>query len=577
MSIHGSILFALFLALLCAGCSWPWQGIDTVFASPKPQTADEPATPANTVVIVIPESPSTLNPYLSMAPIVRQVADAIAAPLATVDANGLFVPVLAAELPALDNGGVSADYRRITWKLRPNLKWSDGHPLTSADIRFTWEAVSHPDSGAVNLMGFELIEAIDTPDPLTAVVYYREVNPAYLEQFMLGLLPRHAAGPPQEMLNWAWNRNPVGAGPFLVREWIEGESITLARNPHYYLPGQPYLDQLIFKVTPDPAQQLAMMAQDEAQVHLWPQEPKAVYDQLVGEAAALQERPGQWNMALRFNLSRPDDDDPGPLPPHPILGDLRVRQAIAHAINYPVIFNNVNPGTAPATSPFAYGWYHCDLPRLYRYHPARARALLDEAGWVEGPDGVRIAQGARYAEDGTRLTLRLEGYTDFQPLVDLEAALVEQLAAVGIEVTVQNHDFQVIFGSYSDGAPRKLGNFDLLLYDASLGVEPQAAVFNSFHSSSIPTPENAAGGNYMRWVNAEADAAIEAAGRTVDLAERRAAYCTLAELIAHDLPQLHFYLFTEGYGASNRLSGYQVNIWGSLTWDVQNWKLAAEN
>jgi peptide/nickel transport system substrate-binding protein len=145
---------------------------------------------------------------------------------------------------------------------------------------------------------------------------------------------------------------------------------------------------------------------------------------------------------------------------------------------------------------------------------------------------------------------------------------------VGIEATIQNDDFSIIFGSYADGAPRKTGNFDILVYDASLSIEPHATVANSFHSSAIPTAENPAGANYMRWVNAEADAAIETAGSTVDIETRRAAYCDLAELIATDLPQLHLYLFTEGYGASNRISGYEVSIWGSMTWDVENWVIS---
>jgi peptide/nickel transport system substrate-binding protein len=175
--------------------------------------------------------------------------------------------------------------------------------------------------------------------------------------------------------------------------------------------------------------------------------------------------------------------------------------------------------------------------------------------------------------DGTRLSLRLTGYTNFEPLVNLEDALVRQLQAVGIEIVVQNEDAGVLFGSYADGAARKRGDFDLLLYDASLPIEPQAALYNNFDAASIPGPANEAGGNYMRWVNPAADAALARAGGTVDVVARRAAYCELAKLIATDLPQIHLYLFPEGYGVSNRLSGYQVNRWGSLTWDVQNWKL----
>lgn len=551
--------------------------------SPAPQSPVEEVTqtldalePAE-VVLLIPQEPATLNLYLVdmgiVAPLERHVADATTAGLSTVDETGDFQPVLAEAIPSIADGTVSEDFLTVTWKLRPGLLWSDGTPITSDDVKFTWEAVSHPDSGAVLSNNFEKIAGIDTPDELTAVVHYSEVNSAYPIQFAYGILPRHATGAPDEMASWEWNRAPVTAGPFVVSEWNAGDSIVMNRNPNYYQDGQPYLDRLIFTVVPDPGAQMAMMTQGEGDVHLWPGVTAEDYDRQVAGIAALQEVPGQWNMALRFNLSMPFDDDTGPTPPHPVLGDLKVRQALAHAIDYDTIINDVNPGVFPATTPFAYGWYRCDIPRTYGYDVDKANALLEEAGWVMGDDGVRAASGAAHAEDGARLSLQMEGYRNFQPLVKLEEAIVEMWKVVGVEATIQNDDFSIIFGSLADGAPRKTGNFDILIYDSSLSIDPQATIAGLFHSSSIPSANNPAGANYSRWVNADADAAIKTAGSTVDVPTRQQAYCHLAQLIDAELPQLHLCLFTEGYGAADALSGYKVNIWGSLTWDVQNWKL----
>lgn len=560
-----TLLLLSALLILAAGCS--------AAAPAGDDTGDEAGEGGGQIILIIPEEPATLNQYLAVAAIVRQVADATTAGLTKVNAAGEFVPVLAEELPTVDNGGVSEDYLTVTWTLRPDLLWSDGEPITSEDIKFTWEAVSHPDSGTVLALGFDKIESIETPDALTAVVHYSEVNQAYLQQFAYGLLPQHATGEPADMLNWEWNRNPVTAGPFVLSEWNSGESIIMERNPNYYLEGQPYLDRLIFTVVPDPGAQLAMMAQGEAHVQLWPGEETDVYNSQVEGVASLAEIPGQWNMALYFNLSQPFDDDPGAEPPHPILGDLRVRQAIAHAINYELITTEINAGTSPAVTPFEYGWYQCDQERVYDYDVDAAKALLEEAGWVEGSDGIRVAQGAEYAEDGTSLTLQLNGYTNFQPLVRLEEGLVEMFREVGIEATIQNDDFSIIFGSYGDGSPRKLGNYDMLIYDSSLSIEPHASLASQFLSTEIPSADHPAGANHSRWVNPEVDALIEQAGSTVDLAVRKEAYCALGELIATELPRIHIFLFTEGYGASDQLSGYEVNIWGSLTWDVENWRL----
>lgn len=564
--------FFIILALLAvlAGCAAPaTTGTGGTSESAGGAAASDAPSQA---ILIIPEEPASLNQYHGDAAIVRQVADAVSAPLAVPNQDGEYIPVLAQEIPTLENGGVSEDLRTITWKLREGLLWSDGTPLTSDDIKFTWEAVTNPGSGNVLAIGFDLIESIETPDEQTAIITYSTPTIGYLGQFMYGVMPRHATGDPAEMRTWDWNRSPVSGGPYVVTEWNSGESIIMDRNPNYYLEGQPYIDRLIFRIVPDPGAQLAMMAQGEGTVHLWPGEEKEVYEGQMNGNAVIAEIPGQWNMALYLNLSQPFDNDPGAEPPHPILGDLRVRQALAHAINYDVIYNDVATGTIPITSPFAYGWYRCEIERKYPYDLEAANALLEEAGWVMGSDGVRVAQGSEYAPDGTRLTIQLNGYTNFQPLVRLEEALVEMWKQAGVETTIQNDDFSIIFGAYEDGAPRQLGNFDILIYDASLRLDPQESISTAYHSAQIPSDENPGGDNISRWVNAEADRLIEEAAATVDLNVRKDAYCGLADLITTELPRLNLFLYTEGYGAATNLTGYNVNMWGSLTWDVANWQ-----
>jgi peptide/nickel transport system substrate-binding protein len=547
-------------------------------SDPQQPGATEPPTAAGggTVTLIIPEEPTTLNYYMSDAAITRQIADATSMTgLDMVNEKGEFVPVLATELPTEANGGLSADKLTVTWKLRPGLLWSDGVIITSDDIKFTWEALSDPASGALaGTGGIDQIVSIETPDQLTAIVHYSTPYAGYLAQFAYGLLPRHATGAPAEMTSWEWNRQPVGAGPFIVTEWASGESISMERNPNYYLAGQPYLDKLIFRIVPEPATQLALMMQGEAQVQLWPGiDDPAEYDSMVGNNAHEVMVPGVWNMAIDFNLSMPFDGDPGATPPHPILGDLRVRQAIAHAIDYDTLVRDVLRNTVShSTTPFAYGWYQCDQARVYPYNVENAIALLEEAGWVLGSDGIRVAQGALYVADGVRLSIELQGYTNYEPLQRTEEFIVENLRAVGIEARIQNYDFSIIFGSYDDNSPRMVGDFDMLIYDRSLPIEPQGSIVNDYFSTQIPSPENPTGGNVWRWVNPEGDAFIEQAGSTFDLTARKTAYCQLGELITTDLSQLYLYVFQDGYGFANNLTGYTVSTWGSMVWDVQNWQ-----
>ncbi|HMV97097.1 MAG TPA: peptide ABC transporter substrate-binding protein [Anaerolineales bacterium] len=538
--------------------------------------ATEPASSGGgTVVLILPEEPTTLNFYLADAAIVRQVADATSMTgLVTIDETGNFVPTLAQEVPTTENGGLSSDYLTVTWKLKEGLKWSDGEALTSDDVKFTVEVLSNPDSGAlVGTSGFDLITKVETPDATTTVLTYSEPYPGYLDQFAYGLFPRHATGKPEEMSAWAWNSNPVVAGPFILSTWESGKRLSFTRNPNYYEAGKPYLDEVVFEVVPEPAAQTAMMLNSEAQMQLWPSEFKADYDTLLTGKAQQYLIPGIWNMAIDFNLSAPFDGDPTASAPHPILGDIRVRQAIAHAINYQSLQQDVLKGSvSDSTNPFAYGWYKCELPRQFGYDVEAANKLLDEAGWVMGDDGIRVAKGAKYAEDGTRLSLELQGYTAFDPLQLTEEFIVENLKAVGIEARIQNYDFSIIFGTFEDNSPRAVGDYDMLIFDRGFTTEPQGYNFDAYHSTRIPTAENPTGGNYFRWINAEVDSALDTAGSSFDIQTRKDAYCKVGQAVLDELPQVYLYLFQDNYGIADSLSGYTLNTWGSMSWGIQNWK-----
>jgi len=543
--------------------------------SEAPATEPVSSGGGGTVTLIIPEEPALLNYFLADAAIVRQVAEATdMTGLVTIDEKGEFVAMLAEDIPTQANGGLSDDYLTVTWKLKPGLKWSDGEAITSDDIKFTWEVLSNPASGAlVGTTGFDLITAVETPDEQTAVLTYASPYPGYLDQFAYGLFPRHATGEVTDMPDWEWNKNPVGAGPFVLSSWESGQSITLTRNPNYFETGKPYLDSIVFRIVPEPAAQTAMMLQGDAQVHLWPGEVKTQYDELLKGKATQVLVPGIWNTAIDFNLSAPFDGDPGPTPPHPILGDLRVRQAIAHAIDYDTLVTDVLENTvSTSTNPFAYGWYECDVPRPHPYDVEKASQLLDEAGWVKGDDGIRVAQGAMYAEDGTRLSLELQGYTSYEPIQRTEEFLVENLKAVGVEARIQNYDFSIIFGTYEDSSPRMIGDYDMLLFDRGFTIEPQGYNEEAYSSDNMPSPENPTGGNYFRWSNAIVDEQLQVAGSNFDLQTRKDAYCEIAEQVNLDLPQIYLYVFQDGYGFADNLEGYVVSTWDSMSWGAQNWK-----
>ncbi|MBK8421937.1 ABC transporter substrate-binding protein [Candidatus Villigracilis saccharophilus] len=169
---------------------------------PAPATeAASSASGGGTVTLIIPEEPTTLNYFLADAAIVRQAAEATAMTgLATINEKGEYVATLAQELPTLDNGGLSADYLTVTWKLREGLKWSDGEALTSDDVKFTVEVLSNPDAGAlVGTSGFDLITSVETPDDLTAVLTYSAPYPGIWINLLMAYF---RAMPPANQPTW---------------------------------------------------------------------------------------------------------------------------------------------------------------------------------------------------------------------------------------------------------------------------------------------------------------------------------------------------------------------------------------
>ena len=524
-----------------------------------------------TATVLLPEDLSTMNPYTTTALITMQVVPAIVEPLVGVDPDGAYYPILAAEVPTVANGGVADDGRTITWRLEPGVTWSDGEPFTADDVVFTYEAASTGTDG-VRAGAFAAVESVEAVDDTTVVVRYGEYNSSYLDQFQWGILPRHATGDPVDMGSWAFNRAPVGTGPFVLNEWRTGDRILLDANPAARADVAPALGRLVFQVVPSEETRAAMMQRGDADVMLWP--GSNLRD--VWEAAPnvnLDTAPEIWIVRMFLNLGERGNPTEGQAP-HPILGDVRVRQALAYGVDYDLLIDDLALGrVVRATSPFQLGWYACDVDG-YAFDPDRAGALLDEAGWVMGADGVRVAQGAPHAADGTRLELEMVGYSDFRLLEQTMLVTADLWRDLGVDASVRTVEMSVLFGGWSDRAARKTGDFDILVYDTGTGINPQLHAYDLLHSSNVPREENeGAGGNYARWSNPRADELLELAGRSPDLDERRAAYCEVAELVDEDVPQLFLYQFAGGHAYATRLQGFEMSTWSGLMWNVSEWSI----
>ena len=521
------------------------------------------------VTLGIYQEPENLNTYIGVQTVITYVHRPFAEYLIDVNEKGEYVPVLVSEVPSEANGGVSEDGLTITYKLKEGIKWSDGQPFTSADVKFTWEALINPKNLVKSRSGYELIESVETPDDHTAVVKYKEYYAPYLTRFA-PVLPKHILGQLDNMNDAPYNRMPVGTGAFRVTEWVSGDHITMEKNPYYREADKVKIDKLFFKIIPSREVGIAQIQAGDVD---------GVWDLIEAQIPMMEKNPeislclsnGLVSERLIMNHSTPFPPNNGnPDYPHPILGDLRVRQAIQYAIDKNTIIDKLLYGKAqPGTTEIPAGWAHNPDVKPTEYDPEKAKQLLDAAGWKPGADGIR-------EKDGTRLRLKITTTTGNKLREMVEQVLVAQMKAVGIEFYIENVPSSVLFGSWANDADRKKGRYDILMYTTGPGIDPHQQYEGYFHSKNIPTEANGGSGyNYTRHRDAELDKWLDLAGKAPSLEKRAEAYRKAQARVAEIVPHIYLYRRVNVHAFRNNVKGWIPNGYGIIdvvaTWNVADW------
>lgn len=515
------------------------------------------------VIVGTPQEPGTLNPLLALSSIEDAIGSFIIEGLVQVDENGEYVPVLAAALPEVSEDGLV-----ITYQLKPDVKFANGEPFTCADVQFTFDAIMSDLSG-VSTAGYRNIDAIECPDELTVVINFADVYAPYLRLFSY-IIPQ-SAGDLAALDNWEYNRAPNGTGPWMVKEWQSGNFIELAPNPNFREAGKPYLDQVIVRFLPSREVGIQLLGTGEITA-LWDitEADFPTLDSMAAQGVTYAGAQTGENELLLFNFGDPAVDAPADVAanPHPVLSDLRVRQAIQYAIDKQemvdtLLYGHVNVGTTVLPN----GTFACPLPPS-EFSIEKASALLDEAGWVMGADGVR-------EKDGVKAELKITTTSGNLLREQTQQVLVEMLKPIGINLIIENVPSDVLFAGWDSNGLRKHGQFDILLYTTGPFLDPDSHLYGNYHSASIPVVENeGAGSNYSRYTNADVDAWIDEAAGITDVDARRALYCQVAEQINNDLPRLFLYerLLLTAYRTN--LQNFQVSPGPSdFTVGSQNWWL----
>ncbi len=486
-------------------------------------------------------------------------------PLFIARPDGTYEPLLAAEVPSVENGGVSKDGLTVTLKLRDDITWSDGEPLTAKDLVFTWDVFQDPGSTALVPVVYEAVESVTAVDDLTVEVNLKEPTPAYLELYK-HILPAHEFDSTTVTAEHEQATLPLGTGPFVFDEFKAGDEITLKRNEDYWRdPDLPYLDGITLKIVPE--LEVATSAFLEGQYD-------SVFFFTTGDLAELQsaqeagapievetQKTDSWVEWLFLNHSTSGDPDV----PHPVLGDPAVREAIDAGIDRQAVIDEVLGGFGTIVgSPIYSGAYDVDIP-AEEFDPDHAKEVLDEAGWEPGSDGIRV-------KDGVRASLEFQTVTGDHTRELYQQIIQQNLQEVGIEMEIKNAPSNTIFGGYSEGGTLATGNYDTSMSRDGNYVDP-AEWMAAFTCDAIPSQEKPNGETLGHYCNPEFDALAKQAASSMDSTQRAELYSQMAQIFHDDRVAIPIYSSTWGWAWNQRLQGVSADYWSGIWPSVAEWYL----
>lgn len=473
------------------------------------------------------------------------------------------IPDAVSEVPTVENGDVSKDGLTLKYKLRHNIKWHDGEPLTCEDLKFTWQLVINPHSNVNTTDGYKDIKDIDCSDKYVAVVHMKKLYAPYLQQLWgvngnAPIMPAHILAKYNDdkgSLNTApFNGAPIGSGPFKFVSWQRGSSIRLEAFPDYFL-GKPKLNEVIFKYMPDDNTMLTQLQTHDIDLLARGSNTNWLrYQTLANDPAnglkALRIDTFQY-AHIDFNLRRP------------LFQDRNLRLALAYATNRQEIIDKVLHGSAtPAQtdqSPVLSWAYDANVPK-HDYDPAKAKQILDADGWKVGPDGIRVKNGVRLAFDYSTQTESTTGKL-------IEQLVQSQWHAVGADVTIKNALVAVFFDNSPATGILQGGHYDVAGFSWVAAADPDDS---PIYSSINFAPH---GQNAIFWDNAKATAAMSDALATVDRNRRKADYNIVQEEMANDVPTIVLYFAKEPYVYNTDLQGFTPSPVISPFWNPQDYSI----
>lgn len=547
----------------------------------SPETAAiSSARSSDTLKILSWQAPTILNPHLSTGFKDAEASRITLEPLASVSATGQLVPILAAAIPSLKNGGLTAQGDTVIWKLKPGLQWSDGKPVTADDVVFTYQFITNPQVGAISAGSYEAIKNVTALDAQTVKVIFKQPNPAWFIPFVGAegvILPRHLVGAfnNEKARQAPTNLMPVGTGPYRVVLFKPGDTVVYEPNP--YFRGQPPLafKRVELKGGGDAvsaARAILQTGDADLAFNLQVEAPilqslnQGGKGQIVADLGSLSER-------VIFNFTDPNQknaqgDRSTRQYPHPFLTDAKVREAMSLAIDKSAIAEQLYGVTGQATSNVLL------LPKVYassqtqsEFNLKKAAQLLEETGWKDSNgNGIRDKKGVE---------MQIVFQTSVNPLRQKAQQVIKQgLQQIGIGVELKSIDPSIFFaGDPSNTDTVERFTADLQMFTTGNTNPDPTKYMKSFTCGAIPQPSNNwSGDNYGRYCNPQYDQLWQKATRTLDPKKREQLFIQMNDLLVKNFVVVPLIHRADVVGMSHSLTGVELTPWDRNTWNIQNWQ-----
>jgi peptide/nickel transport system substrate-binding protein len=522
-------------------------------ATTAPAAARHPWTDPGHLRLGVLRTFDSLNPLISGQAATTDVAQFLFSGLIRFDDRGEMIPDAATEVPTQRNGGISRDGKTITYHLRPDVRFSDGHPLTADDVVFTWQQDMNARNNVPYHFPYDQAESVVAKDPHTVVVRLRAPSAPFVSNFFRcgtqgAILPKHLLAGKPDLNTDPYNMKPVGSGPYMIERYDVNATLEMVPNPHWF-GGKPGLKRVTLRVIPSENTLLVSLKTHEIDFYF------SAPEQQYRELRAL---PGVTVSALPSSQFEMVVFDAGRAP----LSDLRVRRATAMGIDWKALARTVylDVDLTDWGDMFPRSWAYTAQPDPTPYDPAKARALLDAAGWKPGRDGIRV-------KDGKRLDLEMATVTGVITRQNAEVVIQQQLRAVGIDMHVHNAPANMLFAPLGAGGLLASAKFDLAIYAWTKNPDPDDS------QTAGPQYLPPHGANYSRVVDRALGELQRRAAATYDRGERKRLYAQVERRLGEVLPY-HTMVWRANVNAWNDdLHGVRPAQGVSDFWNVGSWSL----